>query len=185
MRSQGLRALLCVGALLGLWLFFHRAGSPIGGHPSERTVQRTQEPVATLNGPEPSPAAGLSGPTQSKAPGMSEATFSKLSGEILKALPTLQMLRELSPEEVHRTPDLILEAGMELGKIARALEENPALSRSAFEFYKQCAERADLPRSVRALCLSNAKPLASRLEGIGSVSVPKSVEELADRARSN
>jgi hypothetical protein len=138
---------------------------------------------------EPNPKAPESAPVANKpdagpkaAAPMGEASFESLAGEVQESLPTLKMLMELPAEEVHGTPELIREAGMDLGKVARALQENTHLAARGLEFYTRCAERNDLPRSIRALCLSNAKPLASRLKVERGISVPTSVESLADRA---
>lgn len=120
--------------------------------------------------------------------------FEELAASVNQSLPTLETMRGVGEAGAHGAPVELREAGLELGRIARALQDNPSLGQAALGFYGNCAERADLPRSIRALCYSNYKSGALKTldeslddeeagPGDGSemedYEVPASVESLA------
>jgi hypothetical protein len=93
---------------------------------------------------------------------MAPEEFRKLSKKVLMTLPKTGALQKLSAEEVHHTPALIREAGQNLGQVAQALHDNPALAGEAASFYKACFLKTDLPVQVRALCLADHRNLRVR-----------------------
>ncbi|NUN04342.1 MAG: hypothetical protein HUU57_01155 [Bdellovibrio sp.] len=95
-------------------------------------------------------------PTESA---MSLSEFSELTKTAQKKLPTLQDFKKLKPKEAHTTPLLIQQAGVELGKIAQALHDNPNFASEAVIFYRDCFSRINLPDQIRGLCLANHRNL--------------------------
>ena len=86
---------------------------------------------------------------------MNLQSFRDLTASAQEKLPTLAALRKLKAEDVHHTPDLIREAGLILSQVAQALHDNENLASEAASFYEDCYSRADLPTSVRGLCLAD------------------------------
>jgi hypothetical protein len=78
--------------------------------------------------------------------------FRKLTEETWSQIPTIADLRALSPEELHHTPPVILQAGARLGQVAEALKAHPEVLKDAQGFYRDCARHPEFPTSIRALC---------------------------------
>lgn len=144
------------------------------------------EPITAITptkaGTEGSVAGGaVNEPSKSE---MTLAEFSELAQKTLLALPTLQNLRGLTNEEVHETPMVLRQAGHDLGEIAQALHDNPALASEAAAFYRTCFTRDDFPASVRGLCLADHRNLrianGDRAEWtVQELEVPREVLSLA------
>jgi hypothetical protein len=93
---------------------------------------------------------------------LSTEEFRALGAEVMRALPTKKDLQKLKDEEAHGTPPALISAGVELGKIAGAVANEPALESEAVTLYRECASSPQHPDSVRALCFSNYKHLAEK-----------------------
>lgn len=136
--------------------------SPVAGFP-ESTAESPTNPNAS---PQPQSPASL----------VSAAQFNDLIHKTLNELPTAASLRDLSEEETHDTPETVSEAGTQLGRIAQAVHDNPALAPAAADFYSRCARQAEVLTSVRALCYSHVmKPS----DGENDPSIPPEVVRLA------
>lgn len=105
--------------------------------------------------------------------------FKETANQVLQELPTLEELRKLPHEEVHQTPGRIIQAGVELGKIAEMLEAHPELGPEAVQFYDKCSSHNEYPSSVRALCFSHLKTIDPKLAADSQV--PDAIRDLADR----
>lgn len=113
---------------------------------------------------------------------MDSGAFRAFTAEVLHALPTRADLQRLSPEEVHHTPKLVVDAGVKMGEIAEILARQPELEGDAFFFYESCATGADYPQSVRALCYFHWDRLGKRLQRqVDSRKVPESVRRVAEQ----
>lgn len=121
------------------------------------------------------------------APGeaaMSPEDFSQKLVTTLAKLPTRSQLRALSPQEVHHTPKILLEAGLELGDVTDAIEKNPALAPQGVEFFGTCAKRDDLATAIRATCLANMRDLATQTNSAADEKgVPAEISNLATKLR--
>lgn len=116
----------------------------------------TSDSAESVAAPKSSQAVGSE--NQEQAPDknqMNLQSFRDLTASAQEKLPTLSALRKLKAEEVHHTPDLIREAGLVLSQVAQALHDNENLASEAASFYEDCYSRADLPTSVRGLCLAD------------------------------
>ena len=112
--------------------------------------------------------------------------FRELTSKTQGLLPKVSDLRKLGADEVHRTPELIREAGTALGNIAQALHDNPALASEAKAFYQECFQRTELPAQIRGLCLANHRNLrvqnGDRPEWTADeAKSDKSIKNLADK----
>ncbi|WPU64757.1 hypothetical protein [Peredibacter starrii] len=67
-------------------------------------------------------------------------------------LPSLRDLEGLTDEEVHHTPDFIVEGGMKIGQLIDEANANPAKREETLKFMKSCAENDDLVPAIRAVC---------------------------------
>ena len=82
-------------------------------------------------------------PTLAPSPISLEAT--------LEALPTVDSLPK--GKKAHLTPDAILEAGVSIGEVAERMEKDSTQVASGLDFFRACAEREDIPSSLRVVCL--------------------------------
>lgn len=154
--------ILCVlffGAGYSLFLFYGPKASithaPVLNSVSIKAAASKSTPVPSkiLNSGE----AEVSGEQKKK-------DFIEMAQRILRELPTREDLKSLSPQEVHRSPQILMDAGLALGQVAERLDQNSELIHEALGFYQDCAGNAELPSSVRALCFSN---LESRSKAAG------------------
>lgn len=67
-------------------------------------------------------------------------------------LPSLRDLEGLTDEEVHHTPDFVVEGGMKIGQLIEEGNANPAKREPTLKFMKSCAENDDLVPAIRAVC---------------------------------
>lgn len=114
---------------------------------------------------------------------LSREEFRELAKYVTNSIPSKSELKKLSAEEVHATPEKIMEAGVRLGLIAQAIENEPALQKDGLEFYQSCAAASKNPNSVRALCYANYLNFAKKLgivanENIVPVSVKKTLSRI-------
>jgi hypothetical protein len=73
--------------------------------------------------------------------------------EIKPKLATYDGVKGLKEDEVHGTPQAVLDAGAALGDLEEYLEKRPDEFKSATPFYTECALNRSLLPSVRAVCL--------------------------------
>jgi hypothetical protein len=145
----------------------------------------TEAETAAVEAPEPAPMpAPVSDTAAPAAPvkHLSTEEFRALGAAVMQALPTKADLRKLSDAEAHETPAPIITAGIELGKIAQAVADDPALEAEAITLYRECAVSPQHPDSVRALCYSDYKRLAKKTGAdFDEHIVKRYLRDLADR----
>lgn len=98
-----------------------------------------------------------------------------------KSLPTKDDLVNLSPQEVHHTPEMIMEGGEVIGKIHQEAELDPTKRSKAMSFFGQCAEDREIATALRAVCLSKVYKLVPRwqIPAAFTLEISAEVEELA------
>jgi hypothetical protein len=102
--------------------------------------------------------------------------------ELKSQLPSQEALQKKTAAEVHDTPPEIVEAGFRLGKIKEQWLQAPHLRPLALQFYSDCFSGPSTVTSVRALCLSNARALASQLRlNLDEAKASFEVKKLADQ----
>lgn len=94
-------------------------------------------------------------PTENGEPPPPE--FVRLAEEVTVSIPSLAALRTLSAAEVHHTPEALRTAGRELGRMVKALNDNPKLYPYGIRYYERCALNETYPDTVRALCFADAR----------------------------
>ena len=101
--------------------------------------------------------------------------------EASRSLPTMAELRKLPAGALHRTPAPVMKANAAIGQVAEALEREPARAGEGLAFYGDCARRADVATSVRALCLTKMRQL-SKSSGLPAVEdgIAADVKDLSD-----
>ena len=125
-----------------------------------------------------SPSSQAEGPVSSTP---AREKMALLVEDTLRRMPTVQDLRALAEEEVHFTPQIIVEAGKRLATIALLAQDEPDSAPGAVSFYETCASDRDFPVAVRAVCYSNLMSMdLSRSHSIAD-GVPKEVRELASQ----
>lgn len=67
-------------------------------------------------------------------------------------LPNLADVENLSEEDVHETPEIIIRGGMRIGELIEAAQNDPSKREATLLFLKGCAESDDLVPAIRALC---------------------------------
>ena len=86
---------------------------------------------------------------------MSEDSFRDLVKDTERRLPKLSDIKKLPPGVLHRTPEIIIQAGRDLGVLKEILKNHESYERVAIPFYNSCAKNEASPTPVRALCLTN------------------------------
>ncbi len=73
----------------------------------------------------------------------------------LDEFPTIADLKDLSDDEVHHTPEVVMNGGRLVGQLIDRAEKNPALREKTLQLLKSCAESDDVVTAVRAVCWKN------------------------------
>lgn len=119
-------------------------------------------------------------PIQTSTPALPKELSAAIA-EASRALPTTAELRKLPHEALHRMPAPVLKANAALGQVAEALEREPARAGEGLAFYGECARRAEVATSVRALCLTKMRQLSGS-SGLPAVEdgIAADVKDLSD-----
>lgn len=113
---------------------------------------------------------------------LSAEEFRALLLSVRAALPRKEALQKLDESEIHGTPEPIVEAGRQLGRVAQALADDPSHAREAFGFYESCAGTHDFADSVRALCFFHYRAVGGSLGlEVRESIAPQDIRDLADR----
>jgi type III secretory pathway component EscV len=86
---------------------------------------------------------------------MTENQFSELLKDTQRRLPKLSDIKKIPEGALHHTPELVLEAGRNLGVIKEVLKTHENYEKLAVPFYVECAKNEEGSTPVRALCLTN------------------------------
>ena len=93
--------------------------------------------------------------TEEEISTMTEAQFEILLKTTESKLPRVSDIKKIPPGALHRTPQLIIQAGRDMGVIKEVLKNHGSYEKKAQAFYQQCSLETDRPTPVRALCLTN------------------------------
>lgn len=110
--------------------------------------------------------------------------FKQLAEKTLASLPTNEDLQRLKAEELHSTPAPIVAAARSLSQVTKLLHAHPELAPEGLKFYRECAERASAPDSVRALCFANLRNLsqaAGQPDAFRAAEYPERIRRLGDQ----
>ena len=77
-------------------------------------------------------------------------------------LPSKKEIKEIPAGALHHTPELIMEAGRNLGALKEVLKFHPEYEPKVIPVYLKCAHDNDHPTPVRALCLTNLIEISKR-----------------------
>jgi hypothetical protein len=100
------------------------------------------------------------------------------------SLPTLDDMKELSPEEVHHTPEAVLESAREIGNMIENAEKNPELREKTVKFLLECSEADNVVASIRAVCWKNTMNGVTNWKvfvPVSSAKVPDNIKDLANQ----
>jgi hypothetical protein len=157
-----LKNTVLVGFVTGLLILFYlnsgqKEGSSAPAGAQSGTMNQSQDSKATptLPGDVVNQEVGFA-----PISGAEESYSDDLSSELAKvrrALPTLVDLKSIPADEAHSTPARIIEAGAALGELEEYLEKKPEEFMAASRFFSDCASGAELPASVRAMCLHSLR----------------------------
>ncbi len=173
-------------ALVAAWIFLQSPQTP-----STTEVALPKETAASANAVV-STKTNHSSSSQIKKDEGSNESFEALTKRVLESIPTKAALRQLSPEETHHTPALIMEAADKLGDVAEALdfklkhaEGNSSAKEKALQegiyFYHQCLDKKESPDSIRALCYTHYRELR---EKSGAPETPEEAQSIPSKIRS-
>ncbi len=81
-----------------------------------------------------------------------------LEKEYMK-LPSFEDMKSLSEEEVHGTPEIVLQAGGIIGEVELGAQKDKSQRALAMIFFRNCAQDSALVHSARALCLNKVYTL--------------------------
>lgn len=124
-------------------------------------------------------------PTPSTERQMTElqTRFAEQLSRLERNLPTREMMKHKTIEEVHDTPQEVLDAGGRLALLKEAWLNNPELKPQARAFYQTCAHQAQYLASIRSLCLVNARALNQdlHLDKMDEDKIPQNIKNIADQ----
>jgi len=124
-------------------------------------LELREDPKGEAEAPLIAPTAAPPPFPPAPAPSAQEKFQQKLKAA-QETMPTSEQLAELPEEQVHGTPQPLIQASIQIGEIAEAIAKNPALGEQGMEFYGNCARRRELAVSVRAHCLHNLRALGQK-----------------------
>lgn len=169
-----------LGAVIagGIWGTKYLSAPEKGENPPSST--KTEEPQNQAAAPTSAPAqAPQSAPSR---PPLTEEEFSTLTKKTLSSLPTIEEIRKLSPQEVHGTPAVVLQAAAAVGEITQAIHDNPRFAEEGLRFYSDCAARTDVSTPIRASCLADFDRLKAKTGlSVARPNVSSDLQELAGR----
>lgn len=102
----------------------------------------------------------------------------------LDMLPTMNDLKALSEEEVHHTPQIILEGGRIIGQMIERADNNPELREETVKTLQACAESDEIATAIRAVCWKNTLNSIEKWKVFVPVSqsqIPERVIELSSQ----
>ncbi len=109
--------------------------------------------------------------------------FAEQLSELAKALPTRDQMKKKTFEEVHDTPQEVLDAGARLGNLKKIWLATPLLKPQAQAFYKACALSVNTVTAIRSLCLVNARALTQELglSPLDEAAIPQAIKSIANQ----
>lgn len=99
----------------------------------------------------------------------------------LKELPTVDDLQTLTEEEVHHTPEIVIEGGRRVGQILEEAENHQERRQETIKFLVECAESKNVVPAIRALCWNKTLvkiPVWKVFYPISEAEVPQEIQEL-------
>lgn len=102
----------------------------------------------------------------------------------MKQLPTIKDMEGLTDEDVHHTPQSVLEGGMLIGELLEDAEKNPERREETLKFFKSCAENDELMPAIRAVCWKRTLdqiPKWNVFLPISDANVPDDIKNLASK----
>jgi len=162
---------------LGLLYFFSfygdRKAPPAKTHLPDSALLKTSE-VSEVQEVSPSLASPVAPPEGPEA-----KEFKAQLKELFEKLPRKGFADR---EDVHSTPQALLQAAIEVGKVSDRYHQSTILKPEAFSFYLKCANSEDVIPQIRAVCFERARALSLELEGKKlKLQMPKEVLDLVER----
>lgn len=100
--------------------------------------------------------------TEEEIKNTTEIQFDEMIKDVELKLPKISEIKEIPAGALHHTPQLIMEAGRNLGAIKEVIKYHPEFEKKTIALYSNCANSADKPNPVRALCLTNLIEIAKK-----------------------
>lgn len=183
--TLALLGLLATGA--GLYLLFLAAPGPEVKEVAPLPQEMDSPAITSSSSTAISTAAERAEPPRAPPAPITSSTppppteLSAALDEASRSLPTMAELRKLPAVALHRTPAPVMKANAAIGQVAEAIEREPARAGEGLAFYGDCARRADVATSVRALCLTKMRQL-SKTSGLPAVEdgIAAEVKDLSD-----
>lgn len=99
-------------------------------------------------------------------------------------LPTVNDLGRLTEEEVHHTPEIVLQGGKIIHETLEEAENHPERREETLAFFFGCSSNQDLAPAIRAMCWNKAVKAVSRWDifvPISEYNVPNEIKLLAEK----
>lgn len=148
MKNKRILGVILIALLVGAVIYLNRPKNP-----SSNSADSETETSSSTEG------SGNGLTSIEKAPIGTENDLEEENNEVaaelnkaLNELPTLADLQSLSEEEVHHTPEVVMEGGKLVGEILEQAEKNPARREETVKFLAKCSEAQDVVPAVRAVC---------------------------------
>lgn len=104
--------------------------------------------------------------------------------DVMNELPTAGDLQNLDKEELHHTPEIVLEGGMMVGRLIEKAETDLKRREPTLGFLKSCAENAEVLPQIRAVCWKKTLSLIPEWKiflPIADAKVPEDIRTLASQ----
>jgi hypothetical protein len=128
--------------------------SALGPAPADQDSHRA--PAATANQTKDDAAPVANGSLPGDESIASKQEFEQRVQNVLKTLPEFQQMQDLSEEEIHHTPEMLLAAGENIGDLLQVAQAQKSLQPLALQFLVECAQAKHVAVAVRAVCLSRS-----------------------------
>ncbi len=170
---------LLVVAFLVMLVLSPKDKAPDSVSETTEVTEEKETPESKTEVPPPSTIVIAAGTTEN-----STSLQLELS-EALQTLPTLEEISDLKEEEVHHTPEIVMNAGTKIGELITAANDEPTRREETAKFFLSCAEDEDVVASIRALCwksLTRKIPEWKVFVPIAEAKVPMEIQALSERA---
>lgn len=182
MNKKQLTILIITALILGAVIFLQKP-SPSTSEETT-TTERNEEkssslPTRTVDSPATKNSASLNEDQKKRL----EEIREELS-EAKSELTTIEEIKELSEDEIHHTPTILVESGKLIGRLISKAEAEPLRREETLKFFLGCAENSELPESLRATCWKSTMNLIPKWKvfiPISNAKVSDEVKELATR----
>ena len=119
-----------------------------------------------------------------KAQAQNIEEYKKYLEQVMEKLPKVDDIKKLSSEELHHTPQILLDSAGDFVKILETAEISAVHRVESQKFFSECTQASAVATSLRATCLSNLVELhvtgGGKKEDFDYSPYPKTISRLVE-----